>query len=150
MRLLNLAGFLTLVSSVVTIQAFSNGCCHHGHDCGDGQYSGSPCDRTSSAASAASVQSLEGTIAEIIYLPGATPEAALVELRLQTTAGIHLVRLAPAGFLKDSGLIVREGDAVAIKGFDVAGMQGDIIVANEIRKEDKTLRLRDRRGLPAW
>jgi hypothetical protein len=150
MRLLNVAGFLTLVSSVVTMQAFSHDCCHHGHDCGDGQYCGHPCGQTSTAASAASLQSLEGRIAEIIYLPGATPDAALVDLRLQTTTGIHLVRLAPAGFLKNSGLIVREGDAVAIKGFDVAGMEGDIIVANEIRKDDKTLRLRDRRGLPAW
>ena len=45
---------------------------------------------------------------------------------------------------------LREGETVTVKGFAVAGMEGDIFVAAEIRAGDKTLSLRDARGLPIW
>ena len=61
-----------------------------------------------------------------------------------------MIRLAPAGFLKQSGLLMREGDNVTLKGFPVAGMEGDLMVATEIHKGDKSLPLRDTRGRPMW
>ena len=86
----------------------------------------------------------------MIYLPGSAPDNGMVEIRLQSAAQMHLVRLAPTGFLKQGGLRLREGETVTVKGFAVAGMEGDIFVAGEIRAGDKTLTLRDARGLPAW
>ena len=85
-----------------------------------------------------------------VYLPGATPDSGMVEVRLQSAGQSQLVRLAPVGFLKQSGLLLREGDTVTVKGFPVAGMEGDLLIATELHKGEKTLSLRDTRGRPAW
>jgi len=74
----------------------------------------------------------------------------MVELRLQSGGQTNLIRLAPSGFLKQGGLALREGDTVTVKGFAVAGMEGDLVVATEVHKGDKSLSLRDTRGQPVW
>ena len=138
-------------------------CCHHGDHCDDcdthhGAYSADCCRRgqgsghwhgTASGASA-HLQTTEGKIAEIEYLPGATPDSGMVEVHLQSAGPFQLIRLAPVGYLKQSGLVLREGDTLTVKGFRVAGMEGDLWVATEIHKGEKTLSLRDSRGRPAW
>jgi F420-0:gamma-glutamyl ligase len=96
------------------------------------------------------LQTAPGTITEVEYLPGATPDSSMVEIHLQSAGQSRLVRLAPVGFLKQSGLLLREGDSVSVTGFLVAGMEGDLLVATEIHKGEKALRLRDTRGRPAW
>jgi hypothetical protein len=46
--------------------------------------------------------------------------------------------------------VLREGDTITVKGNAVAGMEGDLVVATEVHKGDKSLSLKDRRGQPAW
>jgi hypothetical protein len=96
------------------------------------------------------MRTAEGKITEVVYLPGATPDGGMVEVRLQSAGQSQLIRLAPVGFLKQSGLLLREGDTVIVKGFPVTGMEGDLLVATELRKGEKTLSLRDTRGRQAW
>jgi hypothetical protein len=96
------------------------------------------------------MRTAEGKITEVVYLPGATPDGGMVEVRLQSAGQNQLIRLAPVGFLKQSGLLLREGDTVIVKGFPVAGMEGDLLVATEVHKGEKALSLRDPRGRPAW
>ena len=74
----------------------------------------------------------------------------MVEARVVADARATLVRLAPVGFLKQSQLVLREGDTVSVTGFDVGGMDGDLVVAIEIRKGDKRVVVRDPRGRPVW
>ncbi len=93
---------------------------------------------------------INGKVSEIIYLPGATADSAMVEVRVTAGAGATLVQLAPVGLVKQSQLTLREGDVVSITGFDVNGMDGDLLVATEIRKGDKRVVLRDPRGRPVW
>jgi hypothetical protein len=69
---------------------------------------------------------------------------------LQSGGQSNLVRFAPVGFLKHGGLRLREGDTISIKGFPVAGMDGDLLVATELRKGEKTLSLRDELRRTAW
>jgi len=96
------------------------------------------------------MRTAEGKITEVVYLPGATPDGGMVEVRLQSAGQNQLIRLAPVGFLKQSGLLLREGDTVIVKGFPVTGMEGDLLVATELREGEKTLSLRDTRGRQAW
>jgi hypothetical protein len=96
------------------------------------------------------MRTAEGKITEVVYLPGATPDGGMVEVRLQSAGQNQLIRLAPVGFLKQSGLLLREGDTVIVKGFPVAGMEGDLLIATELRKGERTLSLRDTRGRQAW
>jgi len=99
---------------------------------------------------AANVETLDGKVAEVVYLPGSTPTSGMVEIRVQSASEANLIRLAPSGFLKQSGLLLREGDSVSVKGFRVAGMEGDLLVATELRAGQKNLLLRDANGRPAW
>jgi len=85
------------------------------------------------------MRTADGRITEVVYLSGATPDSGMVEVHLQSAGPTQLTRLAPAGFLRHSGLLLREGDTVIVKGFPVAGMQGDLLVATELHKGDKDL-----------
>jgi hypothetical protein len=164
MKLLGVLGIISLFGALCPAPLAAHDCGHHGNcngncygDCQDCDHHGhyaapraSPFRGSGAAGAAVDLRALEGKIAEVIYLPGSTPETGMVEIRLQADGQMHLVRLAPAGFLKHGGLRLREGETAAVKGFAVAGMEGDLFVASEVRAGDKTLSLRDARGLPAW
>jgi hypothetical protein len=98
----------------------------------------------------ATAQSYEGKVAEVIYLPGVTPDTAMVELRLQSGSDRIPVRMGPAGFLKQNRLNLKEGDAITVTGYRVSVGDGDVLVATEVGKEGRTVRLRDRLGRSAW
>ena len=135
-----------------------------GHDCCGGRHCGDGwnCDRHGSRGApqaqgsvsppyaAAASRVVDGKISEIIYLPGATADSAMVEARVFASGRATLVRLAPVGLLKQSQLVLREGDTVSVAGFEVNGMDGDLMVAVEIRKGDQRVVLRDLRGQPVW
>ncbi len=152
-RLLGAAILAGLISATPAA-ACDCGHCARGYDgCwgrGSGGRNGPPAGRWGSNGGAAASQTLDGKVAEVIYLPGADAGSAMVEIRVQAAGQPKLVRLAPVGFLKQSGAILREGDTVRVTGFAVSGMEGDVIVATELRQGDKALALRDARGLPVW
>jgi len=154
---MKLLGFVTaLAIAWFAAPALAHECCHHDRrctecpDCGYHSYTPSRSGGQTSAAEPVNLRTIEGKVAEIVYLPGPTAESGMVEVRLQTTGETVLVRLAPSGFLKRSDLHLREGNSVAVKGFPVAGMDGDLIVATEVRQADKTVTLRDQQGRPLW
>jgi hypothetical protein len=95
-------------------------------------------------------ETLEGKIAEVIYLPGAAPETALVEVRLQLGERVMVARLAPADFLKRGEVVLKEGDSISVTGYRVAGFEGELLIATEVRKGGKSVTLRDQRGRPRW
>jgi hypothetical protein len=150
-----------------TMPALGHGCGHHGgcgsdcdgHGCyGCGSWSGparwaNPPARSAegrTGVTGSNTQSYEGKVAEVIYLPGVTAETAMVELRLQAGSETIPVRLGPAGFLKHNQLNLKEGDAITVLGYRVSTGDGDLLVATEVGKQGKNVRLRDRWGRPAW
>ena len=158
MKVLGVLGAITAFGFFTAVPAAGHGCCQHDHHCDDcwdcGHYSRQQAPPTRSfvepSFATPTLQALEGKVTEVVYLPGATPDTGSVEIRLQSSGQSRLIRLAPAGFLKQSGLLLREGDTVMVKGFLVSGMEGDLIVATEVRKGEKTVSLRDTNGRPAW
>lgn len=157
MRRFGFLGAMSLLCSLGALPLAGHDCCHHGHDDGCwncGYHCGPGAARQSSAAAplnaSANQRALEGKITEVVYLPGTSAENGMVEVRIQSEGQASLVRLAPAGFLTQGGMRLREGDTVSIKGFAVTGMEGDLIVATEIHKGEKSLSLRDGRGRSTW
>jgi hypothetical protein len=155
-------GFLGAVSVLCWLGAVpvaAHDCCHRDHhycdDCWDcGHYYQQGMSRQSMGSSTAGgvtdPRTLEGRITEVIYLPGPTPESAMVEIHLQSGGQTSLIRLAPSGYLRKSEIRLREGEPITVKGFPVAGMEGDLIVATEIHQAGKGLNLRDGRGRSMW
>lgn len=164
MKWITVPGAIVMLCCYGAAPAGGHDCCHHGHDgaYGECDHPSRDCDRQGSQATnrlspgsarsgaLVNLQTLEGRIAEVVYLPGAAADSGMVEIKVQSAGGATLVRLAPAGFLKRSGMLLQEGDTVTVKGFPVAGMEGDLVVAAEIRGRERQLTLRDARGLPVW
>ena len=133
-------------------------CDHHAHhydDCGDCDhhyYSGPQARRQGwdSQGTTETLQTLQGKIVEVIYLPGSAADNGMVEIRVQSAGQTKLIRLAPSGFLKHGGWRCREGDAVSVTGFAVSGMEEELIVAIDVHVGDRVLSLRGPRGRPAW
>ena len=153
-------GIIAFICCLSAVPALGHDCGRHDHHCGDccegyrDSCHGSQADRNSTgvapSSGVANLQNLDGKISEIDYLPGSTPDTGMVEVRMQSAGQSELISLAPCGFLKLSGLHLKEGDTVTLKGFRVAGMQGDLIVATAIQRGDKSLALRDSHGQPLW
>ena len=156
MKVLGIVGIISAFGFFAATPAMGHDCHHdhHGSDCSDcGHYSSqSPTGNRGIRVPGGTValQTLEGKIAEVVYLPGATEDTGLVEIRLQSSTESRLIRLAPTGFLKERGLLLKEGEVVTVRGFRVNGMEGDLLVATELRKGEKTVPLRDASGRPAW
>lgn len=144
---------VSLICGLAVVPAFAHHCGgrHHVDSCyyhDDYCWRGvaQPQSRGSARLAPIETQLLEGKIVEISYLPGATPSGGMVEVRVVSGGGTTLVRLAPAGVLKQKQLVLREGDAVSITGYMVNGMEADLLVATEIRRGDQRVALRDSRG----
>ena len=157
MTRVGIIGVVVIAGWLGAIPAAGHDCGHHHYacdgcrDCGNHGCAGGPSARASAlSGQAAKLLTVEGKVAEVDYLPGATADSGIVEIRVQTAGQAKLVRLAPAGFLRLSGLQLHEGDTVVVKGYPVTGMEGDLIVATDVRKGDATLSLRDGQGRPVW
>jgi hypothetical protein len=128
--------------------AHGHDCRHHG--CGACAPACASDTRQTVTASPATAVAISGKIVEIDYLPAASPGQSLVVVRIDGGSPSEWVRLAPAGFLSQSGLNLREGDFVSARGYLVAGAEGATVVATEISAAGRTLRLRDGRGRREW
>lgn len=125
-------------------------CGHHGHRaCAPTCQSCARQSVTGPATSAAAV-AIAGRVIEVNYLPAATPDLSLVEIRIDGGAQPEWVRLAPAGYLRQVGLTLREGDFVDARGYRVAGADGTMVVATDIKAAGRTVQLRDGRGRQQW
>jgi len=158
MKILETLGLVSFFCWFCVLPAAAHCCGHNGYAWGGGSCCWD-CDHHSSrqapqaerqSSTIANVETLDGKVAEVVYLPGPTADSGMVEIRLQSANQRHLIRLAPSGFLKQNGLLLREGDAVSVKGFRVTGMEGDLLVATELHAGNKSLALRDASGMPAW
>jgi hypothetical protein len=156
MSFLKALGVTAILCGLGCLPIAAQDCGHHEHHYDDGWN----CDRhwrSNSQGTAGgstrydgNVQTVQGRIDEIVYLPGTTPDSGMVELRLTDSGQTTRIQLAPVGFLKRGGLILKEGDTVTVKGIPVSGFQGDLIVTTTLQKGDKSLSLRDMRGRPLW
>lgn len=156
MRFLKALGVISIFCGLGVLPIAAQDCGHHQHHYDDGWN----CDRhwrSNSQGTAGgptrydgNVRTVQGRIDEIVYLPGTTPDTGMVELRLSNSGQTARIQLAPLEFLKHSGLILKEGDTVTVKGIPVSGFQGDLIVTTTLQKGDKALSLRDMRGRPLW
>lgn len=109
--------------------------------------------------------------------PGAGPRARLYNPANETTVkgvvmevktitgrrgwnGTHLtlkaegksvdVHLGPAAFLKEKGFSFTKGDQIEVTGAKTQNGNSEAIIAREVKKDGKTLVLRNAQGVPEW
>jgi hypothetical protein len=60
------------------------------------------------------------------------------------------VHVGPTDYLAEHGLVLEKGDEIELTASRVTCMGDEILIPRKIRKDDQTVKLRDKRGVPEW
>lgn len=71
-------------------------------------------------------------------------------LVLKTEAGAMEVHAGPSSYLSGQGFAFAAGDQVEVLGSKVKMGESEALIAREIKKDGKTLVLRNAQGVPQW
>lgn len=96
------------------------------------------------------VETINGTISAIQrFIPGRGMSAGI---HLLVKSGIEVidVHLGPEWFIENQDINIQPKDQIEIKGSRVMFRGQPVIIAEEIRKGEDVLKLRDENGFPAW
>ncbi len=73
-----------------------------------------------------------------------------LHLIVKTDQGTMPVHLGPSWYVEQQGVSFTPQDTVQVIGSRVSSPQGPMIIAREVKKGEKTLKLRQADGTPAW
>lgn len=71
-------------------------------------------------------------------------------LVLKTEAGSITVHLGPPWYVGQQGFQAEVGDTLEVTGSKITRNQQTILLASEVKWDDKSLKLRDDQGYPLW
>lgn len=74
----------------------------------------------------------------------------LLVLYLKTDKETVTVNVGPEEYVSSQKIKFEKGDKIVVKGSKVEIRGEDVILAAEIQKGDKVLKLRDENGMPLW
>jgi len=93
---------------------------------------------------------IKGTVEEVKTISGRRSWWNGIHLMLKAEDKTLDVHLGPESFLKEKGFSFAKGDQVEVIGSKVNYQGGEAIIAREVKKDGKTLTLRDAQGFPEW
>ena len=73
-----------------------------------------------------------------------------VHVDLKTADGTFDVHLGPAAYLDRQALSIAKGDTLEVTGSKLPGAKTATLIAQSVKKGEKSLTLRDADGIPAW
>ena len=97
----------------------------------------------------ATVETGTGTVTQVQRITGKGRNAG-VHFMLKTDAGTLPVHLGPSQYVDKQAVKIGMNDTVTVRGSRVTMNGAPAIIAAEVTKGDKTLKLRDEKGLPLW
>lgn len=92
---------------------------------------------------------VKGTVEEVKQVSGRHGWNG-THLMLKTEAGQMDVHVGPSSYISRQGFSFAKGDQVEVLGSQVKMGGSDALIAREIKKDDKTLTLRNAQGIPQW
>ncbi len=98
-------------------------------------------------------QTVETVSGEVVSVDKVTPMKGMsygVHLTLNTAAGMISVHVGPAWYLENQDVKIAPKDRIEVKGSEITFQGEPAIIAQEIRKGNDTLTLRDANGFPRW
>ena len=101
------------------------------------------------------VETVAGKVVSVENITPPHPGAGMgggmgMHLNLQTDKETIPVHLGPAWFMQKQSPQIETGDAIVVTGSRVTFDGKPAIIAAEIRKGDKVIKLRDQNGVPLW
>jgi len=97
------------------------------------------------------IVTVSGTIESISSFKPSADSSAGLRLRIRTDDGrLLLVNAGPFNFANQKGMSFDAGERITITGSRVQIAGQNIILASQLKKDDKTVQLRTRQGRPLW
>lgn len=131
--------------------------CCHGHDrCPmmTGQTPGAP-DNGSGAGMGRTydpdtVTTLRGTAGAVAVVPARGGRLGGTHVTIDSGGQTMDVHLGPTWFLQREGVEVGKGDSIEVTGSVIEADGKTFLIARELKKGQKVLKLRDEMGVPVW
>ena len=131
-------------------------CCQGHHECP--MMSGKTADAPSPGAGPAmgrtydpsTVSTLRGTATAVTIVPGRGGRAGGTHLTLEGADQTMDVRLGPTWFLEREGVQIAKGDSIEVTGSVIGSDEDSFLIARELKKGEKVVKLRDEQGVPLW
>ncbi|MBZ0155551.1 MAG: DNA-binding protein [Alphaproteobacteria bacterium] len=142
-----IVGFLAVILSMFLITALALAAPWKGWRGSGGWGMGSPYQRMYNPAT---VQTVSGIVESLDRI---TPREGMsygVHLMLRTDKETIPVHLGPGWYIERLDTKIEKGDTIEVKGSRVMFAGTPAIIAEEIKKGDNVLVLRDSAGVPAW
>lgn len=92
---------------------------------------------------------LEGTVADVMTMPGTQPMSG-VHLSLETKDGTIHVHVGTPEYLEKQGVSFAKGDRVTVTGSRIKGEGFEAILARTVTKGEVVVTLREKDGTPRW
>lgn len=73
-----------------------------------------------------------------------------MHLVVKTESETLTVLIGPSSFVKEKNFTFAKGDQIEVTGSKVKYDDKDAVIARDIKKGDKTLTLRNEKGIPEW
>ncbi len=96
------------------------------------------------------VTTVKGTVETIEQMPPATGTSYGIHLELKTDAETLSIQLGPAWFVEKQNIRIEEGDSIEVRGSKIKYEGTPKIIAGEVKKGDRVLKLRKENGFPLW
>jgi len=109
-----------------------------------------PCAQYCSIYSPNKMETVYGDVVSIEKATSGRGMSYGVHLIVRSDEETLSVRLGPEWYMKGQGFTINPDDKVEIKGHRISDRGEQAIIAAEIKKGDKVLKLRDENGLPFW
>jgi hypothetical protein len=114
---------------------------------GAGQGPGDPFNRMYNPAT---VETVSGTVESVNKFTSGKGMSYGVHFTLKTDKETIPVHLGPSWYVEQQEIKPAAGDKVEVTGSRVTYQDKPAIIAGQVKKDGKTLQLRDANGVPAW
>ncbi len=98
----------------------------------------------------ATVTTLKGTVTAVAVEAPRPGRVGGVHITLQAEQKAAEVHIGPAWFAQTAGLAFTKGDPVEVTGSLVTQGEKTFLLAREVKKDGKEVKLRDAEGTPLW
>lgn len=95
------------------------------------------------------VETIEGTVAEVIYRSGKIAGMQGVEIKVKTSSTTIPVHLGPRWYIEQQEP-VKESDRITVTGSRITFEGESVLVASKVQRGEMALQLRDQQGFPVW
>jgi len=96
------------------------------------------------------VETVNGEVVSVEKVPSPRGQGHGVHLTLKTAKEVLLIEVGPGWYVEKQPVKIEAKDILEIRGSRVMSQGKPAMIAAEIRKGDRILKLRDENGIPAW